>query len=87
MNFPRSSQSLRGTALHSIVYCKVIISVLVEEQAPGEKREQLGCIQYQRSDQRTRQPTVQMSMVDRKQRARCTHLRRNPSIDPERLRY
>ena len=47
---------------------RIIIRVLVEELAFGEKLEQLiGCIQYQRSDvgsQCTRQPTVQMSMAD-----------------------
>ena len=46
---------------------RIIIMVLVEELAFSEKLEQLGCIQYQRSDvgsQRTRQPTVQMSMAD-----------------------
>ena len=39
----------------------------MEELVFGEKLEQLGCIQYQRSDvgsQHTRQPTVQMSMAD-----------------------
>ena len=48
-------------------FMRVIISVLGEKGVIGEKLEQLGCIQYQRSDignQRTRQPTVQMSMAD-----------------------
>jgi hypothetical protein len=56
-------------------FVRIIISVLVEELAFGEKLEQLGCIQYQRSDagsQRTRQPTVQMSMADVQGYARVT---------------
>jgi hypothetical protein len=48
-------------------FMRIIINVVGEKVVFGEKLEQLGCIQYQRSNvgsQRTKQPTVQMSMAD-----------------------